>query len=65
MLAKTPREKGISAFHRGKLMRDNPYTHETSRQSANFWEWQHGYCEQARKEAADARAQCRATPSAQ
>ena len=51
MRAKTPFEKGMSAARRGKLMRDNPYTHETSRQSKNFWDWQRGYCQQAKNEA--------------
>lgn len=47
-------EKGQSACRRGKLMRDNPYTHETSVQSANFWAWQKGYCAQAKAEADEA-----------
>lgn len=48
--ATTPFEKGQSACRRGKLMRDNPYTHETNRQSQNFWQWQHGYAAQAKTE---------------
>ncbi len=54
--ARTPFEKGQSACRRGKLMpRDNPYTHETSRQSQNSREWQRGYADQARSEADEAR----------
>lgn len=35
--------KGTEAAERGKSVQDNPYTHETSIQSANFWAWRHGF----------------------
>lgn len=54
MKAVTPFERGMSAARRGKRLRDNPYTHVTTRQSANFWEWQRGYVAQAKEEAAAA-----------
>lgn len=56
MKARTPYERGQSAARRGKLMRDNPYTHVTSHQSKCFWEWQRGYVEQTMTEAAYAKA---------
>ena len=56
MRARTAYEKGKSACRRGKRMSDNPYTHETSRQSYNFRCWMEGYAIQARQEADEMRA---------
>jgi hypothetical protein len=56
MKAVTPYERGVSACRRGKLLRDNPFSHKTQAQSQNYWQWAEGYCAQAKKEAADAKA---------
>lgn len=36
-------EKGKKAYSVGKALGQNPYTHETSIQSANHWAWTHGW----------------------
>jgi len=40
--------KGAAARRRGKADSENPYTHETSIQSANHWAWKRGYDEQGK-----------------
>lgn len=34
---------GVVAAQRGKSIESNPYTHETTIQSANHWAWRRGY----------------------
>jgi hypothetical protein len=35
--------KGKIAAQLGRAISDNPYTHETTIQSANHWAWKRGY----------------------
>lgn len=35
--------KGEAAAKMGRQVHANPYTHETSIQSANFWAWKRGF----------------------
>jgi ribosome modulation factor len=36
-------ERGRAAYSTGKAFCDNPYTHETTIQSANHWAWSEGW----------------------
>lgn len=39
----TPYAQGASARRRGKELRDNPYSQNTTAESRKFWEWMGGY----------------------